>query len=169
MTPEEIKAKVLGFLQAWPGLFVAAENQGGKGAQIVERGSAKTLSVQWDELRDAVERSSPLRPHPYLILLFHDGRQVALADVGFAFAPATHNTGPIGELPETFCFRDLRHLMGGARSLLEQDGREPDALRAVMMGIALLDGARGLGFEVSREERELEKILGELETRGVRS
>jgi hypothetical protein len=99
------------------------------------------------------------------VLVFEDGRQVALADVGFAFAPVTTNSGPIPELPSTFCFRDLRHLMSGAQAMMEEEDRLPDALRAVLMGIALLDGARAAGFEVSREERLLDTLLRELETR----
>jgi hypothetical protein len=87
--------------------------------------------------------------------------------VGFAFAPGTQNTGPIPELPATFCFRDLRHLTTSAQSMVEQPGREADALRAVMMGIALLDGARATGFDTSREERSLEAILRDLEQRGI--
>jgi hypothetical protein len=167
MTGEEAKAKVLGFLQRWPGLFAAAEDDDGKGAQLVERGTAKSLLIRWGDVQAAEEKSSPLRPHPYLVLLFQDGRQVALADVGFAFAPNTQNTGPIPELPATFCFRDLRHLVSGAQSIVEQPGREADALRAVMMGIALLDGARAAGFDTSREERSLEAILQDLERRGI--
>lgn len=167
MTAEEAKASVLGFLQRWPGLFAAAEDDGGKGAHIVERGSGKSLPIRWGDVQATEEKSSPLRAHPYLVVLFHDGRQVALADVGFAFAPGTQNTGPLPELPATFCFRDLRHLLTSAQSLVEQEGREPDALRAVMMGIALLDGARSLGFDISREERALETILRDLEQRGL--
>ena len=169
MTPQEVKAKILGWLQANPGLFAAIEDEDGKGARLLERMSGKELPLRWEAIADAVEKSSPLRPHPYLIVLFGDGRQVALADVGFAFAPSTENTGPLSELPETFCFRDLRHLMSGADSLLETDGRELEALRAVMMSIALLDGARALGFDVSRDERALEKLLRRLEERGIKS
>ena len=97
------------------------------------------------------------------MLVFADGRQVALADVGFAFAPVTESTGPLPDLPATFCFRDFRHLTSGAESLLGEEGREREAVAAVMLGIALLDGARVLGFDVSREERELESLLRRLE------
>ena len=168
MTAEEAKAKVLAFLRSWPGLFAAAEDEDGRGAQLIERGTGKALPLRWDGIADAVERSSPLRPHPYLILVFQTGAQVALADVGFAFAPSTRNSGPLGELPATFCFRDLRHLMSGAQSILdEHEGRAPEALKAVLMGIALIDGARDVGFEVGREERALDKLLREIEQRGA--
>ena len=168
MTPDEAKAKVLGFLRAWPGLFAAAEDVDGRGAQLIERGAGKALVVRWDAIKDAAERANPLRAHPYLILLFEDGRQVALADVGFAFAPATHNSGPLAELPATFCFRDLRHLLGGAQTYLDEEGREPEALRAILMGIALVDGARACGFEVGREEKALEALLSQVEARGLK-
>jgi hypothetical protein len=93
---------------------------------------------------------------------------VALADVGFAFAPSTASTGPLPDLPATFCFRDFRHLASGAEALLGEDGREREAIAAVMLGIALLDGARAVGFEVGREERELESLLRRLEDHGAR-
>src|SRR5439155_10973054 len=77
-------------------------------------------------------------------------------------------TGPLPGLPATFCFRDFRHLAAGAESLLGEEGREPEAIAAVMLGIALLDGARASGLDVSREERELEALLRRLEERGTR-
>ena len=168
MTPIEAKAKVLVWLRGHALLFAALEDDDGAGARLLDRMSGKQLPVRWGELREVVEKSSALRPQPYLLVVWHDGRQVALADVGFAFAPSTRSTGPLPELPDVFCFRDLRHLMGGAQGLLEEEGRGPDALRAILLGIALLDGARDLQLDVSREERQLEKILAELEQRGVK-
>ena len=167
MTPAESRATILAFLQRYPGVVIALEDDDGRSATLFERLSGKRLTVKWAELSEAVERASPLRQQPYLLVLWQDGRQVALADVGFAFAPSTQNTGPLPELPEVFCFRDLRHLMGGAQSILEEEGREPEALRAILLGIALIDGARAVGLPVDREERQLEALLGELEKRGV--
>jgi hypothetical protein len=168
MTPTESRDLVIAFLQRHPGVILPLEDDDGRSATLFERLSGKRLSLKWADLKEVVERASPLRPQPYLLLLWHDERQVALADVGFAFAPSTQNTGPLPELPEVFCFRDLRHLLGGAQSLLEEEGRELEALRAIMMSIALIDGARAVGFEVSRDERQLEALLGELEKRGVK-
>jgi hypothetical protein len=54
------------------------------------------------------------------------------------------------------------------QALLSEEGREREALSAVLLGIALLDGARGAGFDVSREERDLESLLRSLEERGAR-
>jgi hypothetical protein len=102
------------------------------------------------------------------VLVFQDGRQVALADVGFAFAPSTASTGPLPDLPQTFCFRDFRHLSQGIEAILAEEGREREALSAVLLAIALLDGARIVGFEVGREERTLMGLLRRLEERGVR-
>jgi hypothetical protein len=114
------------------------------------------------------ERSSSLRPAPWLLLLFHDGRQVALADVGFAFAANTVHTGPLPDLPPTLCFADFRHLSQGIESLLAEEGREKEALGAILVSIALLDGARSAGLEVAREERRLESLLKALEERGLK-
>ena len=93
---------------------------------------------------------------------------MALADVGFAFAPSIANTGPLPDLPQTLCFRDFRHLSQGIEQLLVEDGREKEALGGILVCIALLDGARGAGLEVSREERRLDKLLKALEQHGVK-
>jgi len=168
LTPEEARIAVESFLRANPGRFALLPDDDGKGAQILEAGSGKTLRVRWEEIEQAAERSTPLRPVPYLVLVFAGGRQVALADVGFAFAPSTASTGPLPDLPATFCFRDFRHLATAVEALLDEDGREREALAAVMMSIALLDGARAAGLEVSREERQLDASLRRLEERGLR-
>jgi hypothetical protein len=150
----------------WPLALVADDD--GRGARIIEAGTGKVVHVIWDELADAVSKENPTRPAPYLVLVFADGRQIALADVGFAFAPSTVNTGPLPDLPATFCFRDFRHLAAGVQALLSEEGREREALSAVLLGIALLDGARAVRLDVSREERELESLLRQLEERGAR-
>jgi hypothetical protein len=164
MTP---RAQVETFLRDAPRLFAAVADEDDRGVQLLESGTGKVLRLRWDELREAVLRRTPLRPDPYLVLVFHDGRQVALADVGFAFAPSIASAGPIPDLPETFCFRDFRHLSQGIEGLLEEEGREKEALSALLLAIALLDGARVVGFEVGREERVLEGLLRKLEERGL--
>jgi hypothetical protein len=165
---EEARAAVESFLRTNPGRFALLPDDDGRGARLLEAGTGKELRVRWDEIASATNKQNPVRPAPYLVLVFGDGRQVALADVGFAFAPSTVNTGPLPDLPATFCFRDFRHLASAAEALLHEEGREPEAIAAVMLGIALLDGARAAGLDVSREERELEGLLRRVEERGTR-
>src|SRR5882762_4278031 len=88
MTPAEAKAKVLEFTRRPFAAVAALEDPDGKGARLLEPGTAKELRLRWDEVAQAEERSTPMRRAPYLVLVFQDGRQVALADVGFAFAPS---------------------------------------------------------------------------------
>jgi hypothetical protein len=162
------RAQVEAFLREQPGLYAAVADDDGSGLQLFEIGSGKSLHVRWADLTDAVLRRTSLRPAPYLVLVFQDGRQVALADVGFAFAPSIASTGPLPDLPQTFCFTDFRHLAQGIEAILAEEGREREALSAVLLAIALLDGARVAGFEVGREERSLEGLLRRLEERGIR-
>ena len=166
MTIEEARARVSAFTRK--PLAAVALLEEDAGARLLEPGSGKELRFSWDQLAQVEEKTSPLRSTPYLLLVFHDGRQVALADVGFAFAPSTINTGPLPDLPPTMCFRDFRHLSGGVAQLLDEEGREREALSAILLCIALLDGARRLGFEVGREERGLEALLARLEERGIK-
>ena len=168
MTPTEMKAKVLEFARRPFAAVAAIEDDDGMGVRLVEPGSGKELRLRWGELSQVEEKSSPQRAAPWLALLFEDGRQVALADVGFAFAPSIANTGPLPDLPAVLCFRDFRHLSQGVDTLLEEEGREREALGAILICIALLDGARAAGLEVSREERRLDALLRKLEQRGIR-
>src|SRR3954467_14146849 len=164
MTP---RAQVESFLRDAPRLFAAVPDEDDGGVQLLETSTGKALRLRWEDLLEAVVRRNPLRPAPYLVVVFHDGRQVALADVGFAFAPSIASTGPLPDLPPTFCFRDFRHLQQGIEALLSEEGREREALAAVLLAIALLDGAKVVGFDVGREERALEGLLKRLEERGL--
>src|SRR4051812_48713429 len=163
----EARSRVLEFPRRPFAAVAAVEEPDGRSVRLLEPASGKELRVRWDELAQVQEKSSALRPAPYLVLVFHDGRQVALADVGFAFAPSIASTGPLPDLPGTFCFRDFRHLSQAVEGLLEEEGREKEALSALLLAIALLDGARVVGFEVGREERVLEGLLRKLEERGL--
>lgn len=159
---------MLGFCRRPLAAVVAAEDEDGKGVLLLEPASGKQLRFTWDAIAQAEEKQTPLRPSPYLVVVFQDQRQVALADVGFAFAPSTANTGPLPDLPPTLCFRDFRHLSQGVEALLAGQGREKEALGGILLCIALLDGARAAGLEVSREERRLDALLRSLEQHGVK-
>jgi hypothetical protein len=164
----DIKARVMEYCRRPLSPVAAVEDADGQGARLLEPASGKELHIRWEELTQAEEKRSDLRAAPYLVLVFADGRQVALADVGFAFAPSTVNTGPLPDLPQTLCFRDFRHLSQGVESLLAEDGREKEALGGILICIALLDGARALGLAVSREERRLDALLKALEEHGLK-
>jgi hypothetical protein len=164
--PAELTARVLAFLRGRRTPLSVLEDEDGRSATLLETPTGKSLRLRWDELAQVEERSTRDHPEPYLLLLFEDGRQVALADVGFAFAPALHNSGPLPELPRTFCFRDFAVLASGIEHLLAQDGRGAEAARAILAAIALVDGARAAGFVVSGEERVVEELLHKLEERG---
>jgi hypothetical protein len=162
------REKVLEFAKRPLSAVAAIEDDDGKGVRLLEPGTGKDLKFKWDDLDKVEQRQTPLRTSPYLLLLFKDHRQIALADVGFAFAPSIANTGPLPDLPPTLCFRDFRHLSQGIEQLLNEEGREKEALGAILLCIALLDGAREVGLDVSREERHLDRLLRKLEERGVR-
>ena len=168
MTPDQARLKILEFTRRPFAGVAAVEEPDGQGARLLEPASGKELRVRWEEIAQAEEKTSPVRPAPYLVLVFRDGRQIALADVGFAFAPDTVHTGPLPDLPNTFCFADFRHLSQGIEALLAQDGREKEALVATLAAIALLDGARAAGLDVAREEKRLDAQFRLLEQRGLK-
>jgi len=130
--------------------------------------SGKSLPADWPRVASVHERKNAESGRPYLVLVREDGHQLVVAEVGLAFAPSTGATGPIPELPAVVCFRDL----AGAEErlthfLLEHPDEDPGPshLALFLFCLAVVDGARAAGFDVSAEERRLERILGELEAR----
>jgi hypothetical protein len=138
------------------------------GDALLDLASGKSLPLDAAKLDKVERRVNPETQASYLALSWESGRQVALAEMGVAFAPDLRNTGPLPELTEVVCFRDfyglrdrLKHQLYGHR---EQEPTR-DTVKLLMMCIAIVDGARAVGFEVGSEERELEVHLKELEKR----
>ena len=130
--------------------------------------SGKALPVDWSRIQGLAEGRNRDTGAPYLAILRDDGRQVILADVGIAFEPLAAATGPLPGLPPLVCFRDLAATAGRIEHLLVDHPGEPvtrDHLDLFLFLVAVVDGARAVGFDVSTEERRLERILGEIEAR----
>ena len=138
------------------------------GEMLLDVFSSKTLPLSLKSLVSVQQRSKRNSGEPYLVLAYDDGRELALADVGVAFAPDTRNTGPLEDLPDVACFRDYATLRDRLKhELFGHPDREPTrgTVLLLMTCVAILDGARAQGFEVGREEKELESELEELEKR----
>ncbi|MBS1152550.1 MAG: hypothetical protein H6Q89_4248, partial [Myxococcaceae bacterium] len=101
-------------------------------------------------------------------LLLEDGRALALTSGGIAFAPVFTHTGVLEELPAALCWSDFQPLL---QQLKHELYGPPDVapsgatVRVLMCCLAIIDGARAAGFDVGREEAELEWHLKELERR----
>lgn len=135
---------------------------------LLDVSSGKTLALDFARLAAAEERMDTESGRPYLALLRDDGAEVALTDAGLAFPPVTAGTGPLPGLPAAVCLRDL----AGAEAQLthflrDHPGERPERAHVdlFLFCLAVVDGARAAGFDVAREERRLERILGELEAR----
>ena len=131
--------------------------------------SGKNLKLSWRDLAAFEEKVHPETGDRYLVLLFDDGKQIALVDPGgVAFAPLTENSGPVANLPPVVCLRDFLTLKQKVDHYLYEHPDEPsprECLDMIMICIATLDGARAVGFDVGDLEGELEKSLNELERR----
>ena len=136
---------------------------------LLDVASGKTTKLAWRELKGFEQRVHPETGSPYLVLLFQDGRQIALVDPGgVAFAPSTENSGPVQGLPSVVCLRDFLTLKQRVDHYLYDHPDEPpprECLDVIMISIAILDGARAVGFDVGDLEAELEKSLSEIERR----
>ena len=131
--------------------------------------SGKNLKLSWRDLAAFEKKVHPETGDRYLVLLFDDGKQIALVDPGgVAFAPSTENSGPVANLPPVVCLRDFLTLKQKVDHYLYEHPDEPsprECLDMIMICIAILDGARAVGFDVGDLEGELEKSLNELERR----
>lgn len=137
-------------------------------ALLVDVFSGKSVAAGWPRVTSMHERRNAQTGHPYLVLVREDGRQLVIAEVGLCFAPATGASGPLPELPAVVCFRDLAQAEAQLVHFLEdhpEDRPDPGQVALFLFCVAVVDGARAVGFDVGDEERRLERILGELEAR----
>jgi hypothetical protein len=135
---------------------------------LLDVASGKTLALDWARVARVEERLDAGTRRAYLALARDDGGEVALADAGIAFAPATAATGALEGLPRAVCFADLAGAEGRlAHFLADHPGEPPsrDHVGLFLFCLAVVDGARAAGFDVSREERRLDALLAQLEAR----
>jgi hypothetical protein len=138
-------------------------------ATALDVASGKSTGLPWRDLSAFEEKIHPETNDRYLVLLWENGKQIALVDPGgIAFAPATENTGALRDLPPVVCLKDYFTLKTRVDHYLYEHPEEPppkESLDLIMICIAILDGARAVGFDVGDLERELEKSLDEFERR----
>jgi len=140
----------------------------GEHGLLYDVAAGKALTLDWARVAAASEEVDADSGRPYLLLALGDGGALALADQGIAFAPATTSSGPLAGLPRAVCLRDLAAAEARlGHFLLGHPGQPPERshLDTFLFCLAVLDGARAVGFEVGPEERRLERILNELEAR----
>lgn len=141
----------------------------GESSTLLDVASGKSIHLPWREFKAFEEKVHPETKDNYLILLFENGNQIALTDPGgVAFAPLQANSGPLRDLPRVVCLKDFHTLEQRIDHYLHDHRDEPppkECLDLVMICIAILDGARAVGFDVGELEEELDKSLRELEQR----
>lgn len=140
----------------------------GASSTLVDVFSGKALRLDPAAVAAVEERTDRATGRPYLAVRRDDGSEIALADAGIAFAPSTASTGPVEGLPPAVCFRDLASAEARlGHFLADHPGERPDRAHLALFAfcLAVADGARAAGFDVSAEERRLERLLVELEAR----
>ena len=135
---------------------------------LFEIASGKKLHLHLPDLVAAEERVNSESGGQYLTLGFADGHEIALADIGVAF-PAVRPAVPHAPtLPPVVCMQDFRAAYAQLRHhVVDHPDEKPDrsVLDLMVMALAILEGARQVGFDISGEERELDTLLSELEKR----
>lgn len=156
-------------LREWAGKHREAVLYDEKNSALLDVVSGKTTRLPWREVKAFEEKIHPETQDTYVVLLFENDKQLALANPGgIAFAPSTENTGAISNLPPVVCLKDFLTLKGRIDHYLYAHQDEPpprETLDLVMICLATLDGARAVGFDVADLEEELNKSLREIERR----
>jgi hypothetical protein len=136
---------------------------------LLDVASGKTLLLRWPDVTGFEEKIHPETQDTYLVVRYENGAQIALVNPGgVAFAPSDASTGPRQDLPQAVCLKDFVTLKHRVDHYLYQHGDEPpprECLDMVMICIAILDGARRVGFDVGEQEGELDQSLREIERR----
>ena len=130
--------------------------------------SGKQVALDLSRVSSVEERTDAQTGRAYLAITRQDGAEIAIADAGIAFAPSTRATGPLEGLPAAVCLRDLAGAEARLTHFLLDHPGEPAERAHVslfLFCLAVVDGARAAGFDVSAEERRLERLLAELEAR----
>ena len=128
--------------------------------------SGKTLRLP--RVKASEEKTARDTDEKYLVVMLDDERQIALAQVGIAFPPDFRNTGPLPGMPQVVCWRDFGNVSAQIDHALNQHPDQPpgrEVLDMLRYCIALLDGARAIGFDVGEDERRLESYVQTIEKR----
>ncbi|HEY3450442.1 MAG TPA: hypothetical protein VGK67_29070 [Myxococcales bacterium] len=135
---------------------------------LLEIASGKRLQIRLSELVAVEERPNSQSGVPYLMLGFGDGHEIAIADIGIAFAAVTPAVPHAPTLPPVVCMQDFLAAYAQLRHhVVDHPDEKPDrsVLDLMVLALGILEGARVAGFDISREERELDAVLSELEKR----
>jgi len=140
-----------------------------EGSTLLDVFSGKRIYLPWREIKAFEEKIHPETRDAYLVLLFEDGSQIALVDPGgVAFPSSDANTGPLKDLPPVVCLKDFHTLKQRVDHYLYAHRDEPppkECVGLVMICVAILDGARLIGFDVADLEEALDRSLREIERR----
>jgi hypothetical protein len=148
------------WIQINPGPFGAEETK--DTLTLVDMAWQKMRIIERHDIFEVHERHNKQSPQQsYLLVVFQTGEQLVLAAQGFAFAPDTTHTGPLALPLDVVCMQDYHHMVGQLLQLESERRRE--AIDIIMLLVALLDGAKKVGLEVGREEREVERYLERVE------
>lgn len=157
-----IKETIQKWLADYPAIFVSQEIP--NGIVLREIATSKERPVEFPKIRQFRRRQHPEGLGDYLNLLFEEGREIVLCHAGFAFSPSYLSTRSLNLLPDVVCFQDFYRLLGHLEHLYQDETQKEEAAKTLMSCLAILEGARLVGFEVSEEEKRVEKILNWLET-----
>jgi hypothetical protein len=126
-------------------------------------------SLKLPRIQEAAEKTAGDTGEKYVVVVFEDGRQIALAPSGIAWPPDQRNLPQPMALPPVVCWRDFANVSGQVKHVIDAHRDTPptkEVLDMLLYCIALLDGARAAGFDTGADEQRIEGYLDEIEKLG---
>src|SRR3989338_7824952 len=157
----ELKDAILKWLADYPGVFTFTELK--EGIHLTEIATRKERRFFYPEVKQWRRKANPEGVGDYLNLVFENGHELVLCHAGFAFSPSYLSTGQVQGLPEVLCFQDFYRFKTHLDHLYQNPQMKKEAVRTLMTCMALLEGAKLVGLDISAEEKSLEIILNWLE------
>lgn len=154
--------KITHWLQHHAALFLWEETS--DAIEMKELYSGKSLKLKKNNIEKIELKANTLNSgEDYVVLLLSQGNQLVLASQGFVFPPDFTNTGPMTLPSPVYCLQDFAQLFHRLQHLAAEAERQREAVELIMVLIAILDGAKGVGLDVEAEAEAVEKILSQLE------
>lgn len=150
------------WLHNYSGLFISKDIP--NGIHLREVVTAKDRVIHFAEVSQWRRKENPTGEVDYINIVFEDGRELVLCHAGFAFAPSYVSTGDAVQLPAVVCMQDYYRFKAHLDHLYQDETKKMESLQTMMSCLATLEGAKLIGLDISKEEKDLEPILSWLDT-----
>lgn len=124
-----------------------------------EFATGKELTLDTKKITQHRLKQHPQGQGDYLNLIIDNHTEIVLCHAGIAFSPSFVNSGPIVDAPPVVCLSDYFRLRTSLDEIMNDTERKQESLTLFHVLISIIDGAKMIGFNMDREEEELNDKL----------